>query len=455
LLNRAKTVIPMIDSRYQQALDYIYSFVDYEREPRLRDAILYDLRRMDELLARLGNPHLKTKSIHIAGTKGKGSVVAMIASALTTSGYVTGLYTSPHLITFNERIRVNDELIADDEVTALVDRLKPEVTAVNEKATYGLLTTFEIITALAFAYFAQKAADFQVIEVGLGGRLDATNVIKPELAVITSISYDHMEVLGHTLREIATEKAGIIKPNGIVVTSPQADEAMRVIEQTARDSQAKLIKVGTDVTWQSLGFDATQQSLSVKGQLGSYELTIPLLGAFQLENAATAVAALEVLVDKGYRVPRESLARGLAGVNWPGRLQVLNRHPLVVADGAHNPYSAGKLREALQQYFKFDRAILIIGTSSDKDIAGIAVELVPLFDRVIVTRSIHPRAMAAAPLVAEFSRHGIKAKATDDISTALRRALTMAKANDLICITGSLFVVAGAIEQAQTLGLTA
>jgi dihydrofolate synthase/folylpolyglutamate synthase len=202
----------MIDSRYQQALDYIYSFVDYEREPRLRDATLYDLRRMDELLARLGNPHLKTKSIHIAGTKGKGSVAAMIASSLTASGYVTGLYTSPHLITFNERIRVNDELIPDDEVVALVDRLKPEVTAVNEKATYGLLTTFEIITVLGFAYFAQKAADFQVIEVGLGGRLDATNVIKPEVAVITSISFDHMEVLGHTLREIATEKAGIIKP---------------------------------------------------------------------------------------------------------------------------------------------------------------------------------------------------------------------------------------------------
>jgi dihydrofolate synthase/folylpolyglutamate synthase len=445
----------MIDSRYQQALDYIYSFVDYEREPRLRDATLYDLRRMDELLARLGNPHLKTKSIHIAGTKGKGSVAAMIASSLTASGYVTGLYTSPHLITFNERIRVNDELIPDDEVVALVDRLKPEVTAVNKKATYGLLTTFEIITVLGFAYFAQKAADFQVIEVGLGGRLDATNVIKPEVAVITSISFDHMEVLGHTLREIATEKAGIIKPKGIVVTSPQADEAMRVIEQTTRDSQAKLIKVGTDVTWQSLSFDATQQSLSVKGRLGSYELTIPLLGAFQLENAATAVAALEVLVDKGYRISRESLARGLARVNWPGRLQVLNRHPLVVADGAHNPYSAGKLKEALQQYFKFDRAILIIGTSSDKDIAGIAAELVPLFDRVIVTRSIHPRAMAVAPLVAEFSRHGIKAEATDDISTALRLALTMVKANDLVCITGSLFVVAGAIEQAKTLSWTA
>jgi len=445
----------MIDSRYQQALDYIYSFVDYEREPRPRDAIHYDLRRMDELLARLGNPHLKTRSVHIAGTKGKGSVAAMMASALTASGYVTGLFTSPHLITFNERIRVNDRLIVDDEVVALVDQLKPEVALVNEKATYGLLTTFEIMTALGYAYFAQKAVDFQVIEVGLGGRLDATNVIKPEVAVITSISFDHTEVLGHTLREIATEKAGIIKPNGVVVTSPQADEAIKVIEQTARDSQAKLIKVGTDITWRRLGFDATRQSLKVQGRLGSYELTIPLLGAYQLENAATAVAALEVLVEKGYRVSSASMARGLARVNWPGRLQILNRHPLVVADGAHNPYSAGKLREALQQYFKFDRPILIIGTSADKDIAGIVAELVPLFDRVIVTRSIHPRAMATAPLVAEFARHGIKAEPTDDISIALRLALSLAKETDLICVTGSLFVVAGAIEQAKTLGFSA
>ena len=445
----------MIDSRYQQALDYIYSFVDYEREPRLRDAILYDLRRMDELLARLGNPQLKARSVHIAGTKGKGSVAAMMASVLTASGYVTGLFTSPHLITFNERIRIDDRLIADDEVAALVDRLRPEVTAVNEKATYGLLTTFEIITALGFAYFAQKAAALQVIEVGLGGRLDATNVIKPEVAVITSISYDHMEVLGHTLGEIATEKAGIIKPHVVVVTSPQADEAIRVIEATARDCQAKLIKVGTDVTWQRLAFDASRQSLSVKGRLGSYELTIPLLGAYQLENAATAVAALEALVEKGYHIPPDSLRHGLASVDWPGRLQVLNRHPLVVADGAHNPYSAGKLREALQQYFQFDRAILIIGTSADKDIAGIVTELVPLFHRVIITRSIHPRAMAAAPLVAEFNRHGIKAESTDDISTALRLALSLAGENDLVCVTGSLFVAAGAIGQAKILGLTA
>jgi len=185
----------LIDARYQQALDYLYSFVDYETEPRPRDAAHYDLRRMDELLARLGNPQRQARAVHIAGTKGKGSVAVMVASALTASGYTTGLYTSPHLLTFNERIRVDDKLISDEDVVKLVDRLRPEVAAVNEKATYGLLTTFELITALGFAYFQLKEVDLQVIEVGLGGRLDATNVIQPEVSVITSISFDHTEVL--------------------------------------------------------------------------------------------------------------------------------------------------------------------------------------------------------------------------------------------------------------------
>jgi len=443
----------MTDSRYQQALDYIYSFVDYERVPRQRDPALYDLRRMDEILARLGNPHLKARALHIAGTKGKGSVAAMSASALTASGYCTGLYTSPHLISFNERVRVDDRLISDEEVVALVDKLKPEVTVVNEKATYGQLTTFEIITALGYAYFEQKGVDFQVIEVGLGGRLDATNVIRPEVSIITSISFDHTEVLGNTLAQIATEKAGIIKPDGIVVTSPQVEEVERVIEQTCRDCRAELVRVGHDVTWQRLGFDYSRQSLIVKGRLASYQLSIPLLGEYQLENAATAVAGLEVLAEKGFPVSGESIRDGLARVNWPGRLQVLSRRPLVVVDGAHNPYSARKLRESLEQYFRFDRAILIIGTSSDKDVAGIVSELVPLFDTVIVTRSIHPRALATGPLVAEFSRHGVPAEATDDISAALPLALSRAGKRDLICVTGSLFVVAGALEQAKALGL--
>ncbi len=437
---------------YQQALDYIYSFIDYEKIPGPRDAANYDLRRLEELLGRLGNPQLRARSVHIAGTKGKGSVAAMMASALTASGYTTGLFTSPHLHTFNERIRVDGELISNEELAGLVEKLRPEVEAVNEPATYGRLTTFELITALGFAYFELKGADFQVIEVGLGGRLDATNVVRPEVCIITSISLDHTEVLGNTLAEIAAEKAGIIKADSTVVASPHVDEVDRVIEQACLACQVKLVRVGSDVTWRSLGFDFSQQSLRLQGRLASYELSIPLLGQHQLENAATAVAALEVLAEKGFHISGDSITGGLAQVSWPGRLQILSHRPLLVVDGAHNPDSAHQLRQSLQRYFDFERAILIIGTSSDKDIAGIISELVPLFDKVIATHSIHPRAMPTAAVVAELSRHGVAAAAaTEDISIALPLALTLAGENDLICVTGSLFVVAGAIEQAEHL----
>ncbi len=438
---------------YQQALDYIYSFIDYESVHRPRDAVHYDMRRMDELLGRLGNPHLKARTVHIAGSKGKGSVAAMMAVVLTAAGYTTGLYTSPHLHTFNERIRIGNELIPDDAIVSLVQKVKPEVEAVNRKAAYGRLTTFEVITALAFAYFALRRVDFQVIEVGLGGRLDATNVVQPDVCVITSISLDHTEVLGDTLAQIATEKAGIIKNGSVVVTSPQAAEVEEVIEQTCLTQQAKLIRVGSDVTWESLGFNSSRQSLRMRGRLASCELSIPLLGQHQLENAAAAVAALEVLTEKGGCISSDDIIRGLVRVDWPGRLQVLSRRPLVVVDGAHSPDSVRKLAQALGQYFDFERAILIIGASSDKDIAGMVSALVPQFDRVIVTRSTHPRALATTPIIAEFARHGVEAQATDDIATALPLALSLAGSRDLICVTGSLFVVAGAIEQAERLGL--
>ena len=450
-----KKVMKSANTGFQQALDYIYSFIDYEREPRPRDAVHYDLRRMDELLARLDVPHLDTPTVHIAGTKGKGSVAAMITSTLTAACYKTGLFTSPHLHVFNERIRIDDRLISDEEVIALVEKLKPEVKAVNEEATYGVLTTFEVITALGFAYFKHKGVDVQVIEVGLGGRLDATNVVRPDVCIITSISLDHTEVLGNTLTEIATEKAGIIKRGSIVVTSPQADEAGKVLERTCQDCNAVQIRVGNDVTWQRLAFDSGGQSFQVKGRTGSYELSIPLLGQHQLENAAVAVAALEVLIENGFSIDGNDVVRGLAEVNWPGRLQVLSRNPLVVADGAHNPYSARKLREALEQYFHFERGVLIMGASADKDVAGMVSELVPLFDRVIITRSIHPRSMPVESIVAEFTEYRAEVKETDDISTALPLAMSMVGEKDIICVTGSLFVVAGAIEQAEQLGLTA
>ena len=439
----------MLSNSYQQALDYLCSFVDYETMHLPRSAVNYDLRRVEELLFRLGNPHLAARSVHVAGTKGKGSVAAMVAAVLTASGYTTGLYTSPHLNDLRERIRVNGELITEEELIALVERLKSEVEAVSEKATYGQLTTFELLTALGFAHFKQKGVDFQVVEVGLGGRLDATNVIQPEVGIITSISFDHTEVLGSSLTEIASEKAGIIKPGSIVVTSPQPDEVAQVIEKACLKCNAGLVRVGSDVVWQSLGFDAERQLLRVKGRLGSYRLSIPLLGRYQLENAATAVAALEVLAGRGFNISRDSIINGLATVSWPGRFQILSRRPLLVVDGAHNPDSARKLKQSLVQYFAFDRAILVIGVSSDKDVAGIISELVPLFDKVIVTRSRHPRAMALEQLIAAFRRYGVEVQAVEAVSEALSLALSMAGARDLVCVAGSLFVVAEAIEQAK------
>ena len=431
---------------YQQAVDYIFGYTDYEKIPMPHDPAFYDLRRVDELLAQLGNPHMGARSVHIAGTNGKGSTAAMIASALTAAGYTTGLYTSPHLLTWRERIRVDGELISEAELAALVERVKPEIEAVNKKATYGELTTFELLTALSFAHFKLKGVDFQVLEVGLGGKFDATNVIKPEVCIITSISFDHTEVLGSSLAEIAAEKAGIIKSGCVVVTSPQADEVDKVIQETCRSRGVELVRVGSDVTWRGLGADLNRQSFEVKGRLGDYELSIPLLGQHQLGNAATAVAALEVLAEKGFNISGDSIIDGLARVSWPGRLQILSRRPIIVVDGAHNPDSARKLRQSLERYFVFDRAILVIGTSSDKDIAGVISELVPLFDKVIVTCSRHPRATAPALLKSEFARHGVEAQVAEDVATALSQALALAGDRDLICVAGSLFVVAEAIE---------
>ena len=443
----------MVDSPFQQALDFIYSFIDYERQRDPHVKTNWDLRRVELLLRRLDNPHLKAKTVHIAGSKGKGSVAAMTASVLTKAGYNTGLYTSPHLHFYNERIRVNNRLISNEEIVELVARIRLEVEAINNEAAYGKLTTFEVTTVLGFFYFAQKKVDFQVIEVGLGGRLDATNVVQPDVCVITPISYEHTDLLGNTLSAIAAEKAGIIKAGSVVVSSPQIDEADAAISLTCQKQGAKLIRIGKDITCKGTGFSDSQQSLVVEGRLHNYKFTIPLLGQYQLDNAATAIAALEVLMEKGNKIHSRNIVQGMKEVNWEGRLQVISHHPLVVVDGAHNQDSAQKLKQALKQYFEFEKAILIIGMSSDKDLAGIINELASTFPQVIVTRSRHPRAMATAPIAAEFRKHGIEVQQTEDISDAMPLALKLAGKKDMICVTGSLFIAAGAIEQAMVLGL--
>ncbi len=439
---------------YRQAEDYILSFTDYEKIPGIAyTAANYDLRRMEKLLQPLGNPHLGTKAVHIAGTKGKGSTAALVAQALIAAGYKTGLFTSPHLHTLRERIRVNDTLISEADFATLVTELKPIIKAVNQEAAYGQLTTFEILTAVVFAYFKKSQADFQILEVGLGGRLDATNVVKAEVCVLTSISLDHVEILGDSITQIATEKAGIIKPGCIVVSSPQAREATKVIEEACRRQQARLIQVGKDVTWHRTGGNLHQQSMIVQSETARYELTIPLLGDHQMENAATAVAALEALAHFGIRISPQDISQGLSQVNWPGRLQVLSHAPMLVVDGAHNTYSMRKLTEAVKEYFKYDNCFVIFGTSCDKDIAGMARELKPLAYRITITSSSHPRAASTSILTQEFARLGIKAKVAENVPEALSQVMAIAEKTDLILVTGSLFVAAEAINYGTRAGI--
>jgi len=431
---------------YPAALDFILERTDYERWPGYAYANRFDLRRMEDLLHRLGDPHLSAGSVHIAGSKGKGSTAAMIAAGLRAAGHKTGLYTSPHLLTLRERINVDGKPILKRELADVVARLRPHAEAMDRDRTYGELTTFELLTAAAFLHFQQKDIAFQVLETGLGGRLDATNVVTPEVCVITSISLDHREVLGDTLSQIAAEKAGIIKPGIPVVSSPQAEEAAMVIRGTCLERGARLITVGSDVSWQTISSNLSEQSLEVKGKRGSYRLNIPLLGAYQLQNAATAVATLETL-----DVPRECIEVGLANTHWPGRLQILRRRPMLVVDGAHSGDSARKLKEALEQHFHFDQLILIIGTSADKDTSGIVAELASMANSVIATRSRHPRATIPETVAGEFARQGLRAEVAEDVAQAIAKAQAKAGKRDLICATGSLFLVGEVIENVKGL----
>ena len=429
---------------FPAAVDYILSFADYERMPR--SAVVFDLRRIERLLARMSNPQNAAKTVHIAGTKGKGSTAAMLASILKQSGYRTGLYTSPHLLSIRERIQVDGRQISEDEFARLAGRIKPEVEAVNTGGDLGELTTYEILTALAFMYFQDRGVAYQVLETGLGGRLDATNVVQPEVCVITSISYDHMDVLGDTLAEIAREKAGIIKSGSIVVTAPQIPEAMNVLENVCRQQEVKLVRVGSDVSWRRKSISPEKQSFQLMGLKGNYNIEVPLLGEYQLENAATAITAAETLAGRGAVITAEAITSGIAGVNWPGRLQVLRRKPWVIVDGAHNGDSVQRLVAALRQYFTFEKAVVIFGASSDKNIAAMVAELKTFPDRVIVTSSHHPRAVAVEQLVEEFSRENIIPEVSEDVASAVEKALSLAGPADLVCAAGSLFLVAEVME---------
>jgi dihydrofolate synthase/folylpolyglutamate synthase len=426
---------------YNQALDYLYSYVDYslKKSSELAKAD-FNLGRMRELMVLLGSPEQKYPIIHVAGTKGKGSTSALMASALSAAGYKTGLYTSPHLQDYCERIQIDGKNVSHDELVELVERVKPAVAKVPK------LTTFEITTAIGFLYFAQQGAEAAVIEVGLGGRLDATNVVTPRVSVITSLSYDHMAVLGNTLTLIAGEKAGIIKPGIPVVSSPQMDEAQAVLEKVSAERGSPLTLVGRDMTYAAGEHTLDGQTLTIVNPKSSnlnqksVILRIPLLGIHQVENAATAYTALKA---SGLDVPGQAIRKGFAEVKWPCRFEIASRRPTVIFDSAHNQDSFAKLRGTLEEYFPGRQVMLILGASEDKSLAEMLTEIKPYLRLLIVTRADHPRALEPEKIVATAEGVGVRNETVTPVSAALARALELAAdSDDIILSAGSMFVTA-------------
>ena len=432
---------------YRQAIARLLSLVDHERTSVTgpRQKAIYDLKRMEAALDQLGNPQHQVPAIHIAGTKGKGSTAAMVTSVLRAASYQPGLFTSPHLHTFRERIRVGDQLISEEDFGNLVEELWLTMEGVVQ-AGQGRVTLFELLTAMAFHYFRGQGARSQVIEVGLGGRLDSTNLVHPLACGITSLGLDHTEVLGDTLEQIAWEKAGIIKPGSVAVVGPQPRQAMDVIEQICRSKAVPLVSVEKECKWTRKESDLDGQSFRLSSRWGKFDLWIPLLGRHQMENASTALVSLQVMAQRGLSLSPESVATGFRSVKWPGRLEVLGSAPLLVVDGAHNPHSAKRLIEALREYFEFRRLIGIVGVLADKSLKGIARELSASLSVAIATKSRHPRSVSPGTVAEAFHLEGVRALETCGTSSALEHALGIAKENDLILVTGSLFVVAEARE---------
>ena len=429
---------------YGEALHRLLSLADFERVAGTASRRpSNDLGRMRDLAKRLGDPQHCAPVLHIAGTKGKGSVAAMSASILRSAGLRVGLFTSPHLHTFRERISLDGGPLSEQRFAETLDAVWPHVEAMAPADSDARPTTFEALTAMAFHLFAQERVDAQVIEVGLGGRLDSTNVADATVAVITSLSRDHAAILGDTIEAIAGEKAGIIKPGSVVVCAPQPEAARAVVDAAAKEQGARVLHLGSDVTWEGGEHDLTGQSLVITSPQGPLPLWMPLLGSHQQENAAAAVAATRCLVPD---LAPSAVESGLREVRWGGRFQVLARNPAVVVDGAHNAYSAGRLRQTVEDYLRPERVILVCGCSVDKELAAMARELGPIVDQVVACASRHPRSVVPSGISEAFALAGTRATAGGAVANAMELALGAATAEDLVLVTGSLFVVAEALE---------
>lgn len=459
---------------YQEALNYLYSFSDFERSGAYTRDPNENLPREARLLELLGTPQERYSTTLIAGTKGKGSTAAAIERVLRHAGVRTGLYTQPDLHTFRERMRVNGQLISEDEVARLLPEVGAAVEQIQARQEFGPFITYEVATALAFLYFARQHVQHAVVEVGLGGRLDATNVLQPLVSVITSISYDHMQVLGNTLTKIALEKAGIIKEHGLLITSAQAAEALLAITAVCQQRQAHLLRVGPfehDAAQDEVNAGKlppltyryrldqryegeTRQRFTVWTPTQTYEnIELSLAGQYQLENATAAVATLEALRERGILWSETDLREGLRTLHWPARIEVVAHEPTIVVDGAHNADSMQKLLEALHTTFQLHRLILVLSVARDKDIPGI-VHTLQGVDAVVLTQMHNARTASIADLQAAFTAEApsVKVYAASEIDAAMQLARDLAHKSDIICATGSLYLAAEALRWAAAHG---
>lgn len=432
---------------YREAIEKLGGLVDFERSVNTPSRSLFRLERMQHLLGHLGDPHKQVPSIHIAGSDGKGSTSAMVASILSSAGYKVGLYTSPHLHKITERIRIDTVPISESDFCSRLEEAWPSIKKTEKEFGHGSTTFFEAITLLAFLHFQRSKADIQVVEVGLGGRFDATNVIDPRVCAITPISLDHVEILGPTVGEIAKEKAGIIKHKIPVVVACQTQNAMKSIRQRAEEVEAPVISVADRYKAQVCEATVDGQRFSVRGPKNQYMLQTSMLGDYQIENAATAVAVAETVNQQGLEINHENIKDGIKRVDWPARFQILKfSGKTVVVDGAHNQSSLKRLSENVSVTFGIKRVVLLFGALYGHSLDRMLEALKELDPFLVAVRSRHPKALDAKVISSAAKKQGIKVCYEENsVSAGLERALSIGR-NSIILGTGSLSVAAEILE---------
>ncbi len=417
-----------VKGAYKEALRYLYGLQKY--------GIKFGLSKTTNLLRAFGDPHLGQDYIHIGGTNGKGSVAAFITSVLREAGYRVGFYSSPHLVSFRERFKINDVPIGEEDVVRLVDEVRSAVVE-SEPPTF-----FEFTTAMALVYFARQETDIAVMEVGMGGRLDATNVITPRVSIITNIGMEHQFFLGNTLLEIAAEKAGIIKPGVPVLTGATQKKVVDLLRKMSREKGAPFLRLGEEIK-----FRKTARGLYFRGRqwhLGP--LPLGLYGRFQARNAALALGCIEEICRQGFDISAQHVAQGLVKTRWPGRMQILSRNPLVVLDGAHNPSAMKAMVSCLKVDFQYDRLIVALGVMEDKDLKAIVKQIAPPSHHIIYTRPRYYRAAKPELLYSQGVGLHNSAEVIDSLDVAIEKAREMAGREDLVLICGSLFTVGEALS---------